>query len=320
MMTGRQENDQKNYWNIQARLGLMPKFAEEWFYHLRANNLSSETCKDFVNKLYQYLSYISGGMYDVSDVTADQITPASIEQYLVSKEDKSNSYQAGIWSCLNNFLGFMSKRGYIAENYIQTQDIKQNNKKDKIERPYIAKEHFKKILRTASKGSQYDPIKRRDKAILLVFMTTGIRKMALGNIDLDDVDFDNGILNIIDKGEKIHEFILTKQTLEAIREWLEIRPYFLKTDTNALFISSKGNRISSTGLYKIVERVTEEALGTGYSPHKLRSGFITTMLEETGDIYLTADAVGHSSIKITQRYDSSVGRGKKRAAEVMKDL
>lgn len=319
-MTGRQENDQKAYANIERKLSLMPKYVTEWYYHLRASGNTAETCKDFMNKICQFLTYADNGRIivrlDPKDITVDVV-----ERFLVSKSDKSNSYQGNLWTCLNNFLTFMESRGYIPENYIKTKNIKRNKRQDNIQRPTITKAQLSQIIRSVSDKSIGDPVKTRDLAILLLFMTTGMRKMALDSIDIDDIDFENGTLTVQDKEKKYHTYQLTQQTIEALQDWIRVRHRLGEyCNTDALFISSHGTRLSGTTLTNIVKRRMQEALGVAYSPHKLRSSFITIMLEETGDIYLTCEAVGHSDIRMTQRYDTNVGRGKRKAVEIMGNL
>lgn len=327
-MLGRTENDLKIKNRIEYKLSLMPNYAEEWYYHLLANRMKASTCYNYINKLYQFLYFIDWSR--TNEIELDELNPQILEKYIISIQSKddmtstSDAYQANTWSCLNNFFEFLKKREYKEYNVMEKAGINKPRVQDEVKRIHLTKEDFSKIIKTVSDNKNGDPIRCRDTAILLLFMTTGMRKTALSCINLNEINLSLSsldVVEIIDKGEKRHHYILTDQTKRALEDWLEVRPILAGGyDDGALFISYQGLRLSGTSIYNIVKKRTKEALGYGLSPHKLRGGFITIMIDETGDIAATCEAVGHQDVRTTQRYFASIGRGKELAANVMGDL
>lgn len=325
-MNGREQLDNKRYQSCQYRLQFLPKYVEEWFTHLRATGKTASTCDIMLGKVSSFLSFVNSNGYFIREVEPKQITADVVERYLVDIKEKvkdgkivktSNAHQQATWSCLKNFLDFMSKRGYISENYIVTQDIKCTNKKDVVDRPYLTGEDFKKIIETTSFKKEWDDIRNRDVAILMVFMNTGIRLSALCSIDIEDIDFEMGFLSVMEKGEKIRKCKLNPKTLEALQDWIKVRPYKLKSEwESALFVSTHGFRINPTSCREAIKKRCKEA-GYELTPHMLRGGYITILQEKTGDINFVCDAVGHSSINTTKRYVRNNGKQSEMAADII---
>jgi len=334
-MNGREEADAKIFNKLECETKWdLPSYVREWYLHLRANHCTAITCQDYLRKVRDYLYSVRP--YEIEEIPRESITAESVESYLLGKQYKydkdgnvvktSNSYQSSIYFCMNNFLEFMAKRKYIPCNYIKEYDIKNTKNKDKVERIHLTKDDFHKIIEKSMENSDFDAGKAREAAILLLLMITGMRRGALCSINLSDFEIeDNKIvgktLSVTDKGEKTHDYILTRQTIKALNNWLEHREFYADNiTTDALFINHSGTRLSNKMVGDIVKQACYNGIGKELSPHKLRAGFITIMIEETGDIMATCEAVGHASVRTTQRYYATNGRGKKMAADIMKDL
>ena len=310
-MSGRIENEIKIEETIQKKLNELPFFVSEWNEHLNAAGTQATTRRDFVNKVGRFLGSIKEDpkQVDVKDLSQNQI-----EKYLIrikTKETKdgivhtSYSYRQSVWTCLNNFFQYLYDVNYIEENYmnkikkIKGSDLNRINDNRKL----LTIEEFNKILWHVSYGIKYDDMKKRDLAIFMIFMTTGMRETALQEINVADIDFENHILIVIDKGNKEHKYYLNEKTMECINNWLEVRNYFTRTKyNNALFISSRGNRMHQNTISKMIRKYSEKALGYSISPHKLRSGLCSILYEEWGDIEKVRRAIGHANIATTQRY------------------
>ena len=195
--------------------------------------------------------------------------------------------------------------------------IKCTNKKDIVERPYLTGEDFGAIIKKVSKGKELDDVRNRDVAIITLFMCTGIRVSALCSIDINDVDLEKGYLTVIDKGEKVRKCKLNDKTVEAIRDWLRVRSYMLKTPwEDALFVSTHGFRINATSVREAIKKRCKEA-DYELTPHMLRGGYITILQEKTGDINFVCDAVGHSNSSTTKRYVRNNGKQSELAADLI---
>ena len=235
-MNGRLENELKIEKTIMNTLSNMPHYATEWYYNLKASNKEISSCNDFINKLKRFLMFISN---DVKNIKPENISLSNTERYFISiqtKKDKfeklvytSNSYQYGIWCALHNFFKFMVSRKYINENYIELIERPKNNDLDRINesRILLTKKDFNKIINSINSGvgsqkakSHQQKFRNRDLSIIMLFMTTGMRREALSEINIEDIDFNDNKLTVIDKGSKRHVYSLSDKVVIIIKEWL----------------------------------------------------------------------------------------------------
>ena len=331
-MQGRLENEMKIQKTIDEVLKSMPEFANEWYLNMRASKKTASSCLDYARKIRRFLEYISDNPINMK---ASEITLSACESYCISCQTKTNdnglivytsdSYQQGIWSALNSFMKFLKKRGYIEYNFMEDIDKPKNRDLDRInsERVLLTQDDFNRILDAAKDGSDFKDgiFNSRDTLIILLFMTTGMRKTALSEINIDDIDFKSGSLTVIDKGNKIHVYRLHDQVSKYARQWIndskQLRTY---KSGDALFVNRYGDRLSPYGIWEIVRKYCDKAIDKKLSPHKLRAGFCSILYDKTHDIEFVRRAVGHSSIKTTQRYIKTNEKEKERAVEIMSDV
>lgn len=333
-MKGRLEVDLAIYKNIEEKIIDYPDYVIDWYFYLKANHQAATTCRDYINKIGVFLRYIND---NILDVTPDMFTPRLVTQYFIKVQYKddgtetSDSYKQGVWSCLNNFFDFLSSREIINGNVLIQAKIKRpkNNDLDRINqnRTMLTQEDFVKILEAVDNGAgskkargyqrQY---RNRDKSIMLIFMTMGIRKMALDEINIDDIDMENRTLYIIDKGNKRLDYYINDITLEALQAWLVDRYYIMGNNTGALFISKEKKRMCGNSIAKLIDKYAYEALGYHISPHKLRSGFVSILYDLRHDAEFCRRAVGHSQISTTLRYIITKNDERENAAKDMCDL
>ena len=159
---------------------------------------------------------------------------------------------------------------------------------------------------------------RRDVAILLMFLGTGIRVSELVGINLSDIDFENNAFQVTRKGGNQTILYFPDQVGDALKRYLaergEIEP--LPGHEDALFLSLQKRRITQRAVENLVKKYAMVAapLKKRLSPHKLRSTFGTNLYQETGDIYLVADVLGHSDVNTTRRHYAAMSEEHKRQA------
>ena len=148
--------------------------------------------------------------------------------------------------------------------------------------------------------------KSRDLAILSLFLGTGIRVSELVGIDIDDVDFNINGFTVTRKGGNQAVLYFPDEVADAIRDYLAQRLEItaLPGHENALFLSLQKKRLGVRSVENMVKKYATLAapLKKRLSPHKLRSTFGTNLYQETGDIYLVADVLGHSDVNTTRRH------------------
>ena len=190
----------------------------------------------------------------------------------------------------------------------------------------LTQNDFNKILAAVDTGvcskkakGYQEKYRNRDRCIMLIFMTTGIRKTALAEININDIDLDNHKLCVMDKGHILHEYYLNDITCDSIKKWVYDRSN-INLNTDALFISRENKRMCGNSITKLVDKYAYNALGYHISPHKLRSGLVSIIYEETGDIEFVRRVIGHSNVSTTQRYIVTDNTEREQTAKIMGDL
>ena len=228
----------------------------------------------------------------------------------------SDSYRNTTWFALNNLFKYHEEAGNISHNFMKI--AKPKAKSDPIKPKYqLTADDFSKMLQKIPGKNPF--VRTRNKAILLVLMTTGMRREALCQIDVDDIDLEKHKIKIIDKGEKEHLYDIESSLEECIKKWLIWRSQ-VKAQSKALFISMEGERLSSNCIYNMVQEDTYNALGKKLSPHKIRAGYCTILYSQTHDIEFVRRAVGQANVSTTQRYIVTDGKEKERAAKILQEL
>jgi len=149
-------------------------------------------------------------------------------------------------------------------------------------------------------------IHSRDLAILEVFYGTGIRLSELVGLNINDLDFHNGLITVVGKGNKERVLPLGKHAIDAIEKYLKFRKEEFGTfrNTNSLFNSSENKRISNRSVqYRIEKYLKLVSKGSKKnSPHVLRHSFATQLLDNGADLESVRALLGHSSLSSTQIY------------------
>ena len=144
-------------------------------------------------------------------------------------------------------------------------------------------------------------IEIRDMAIVELMYSSGLRVSEAININITDFEDDMTFLRVLGKGSKTRLVPLGKFAIKAVENWLNERKK-ISNDTEALFLNSKGGRLS---IRSVQLRLKKMAIKQGLPPihpHMLRHSFATHMLESSGDLRTIQELLGHSSLSTTQIY------------------
>jgi len=147
-----------------------------------------------------------------------------------------------------------------------------------------------------------DFLNARDQAMMEVLYSSGLRLAELISLDVDTIDFANGEVTVTGKGNKTRVVPIGTVALQAINQWLNFRAT-ISTTERALFISTRGNRISPRS---VQDRISKQSLLRGVPqhvhPHMLRHSFASHMLESSGDLRAVQELLGHENLATTQIY------------------
>jgi len=159
--------------------------------------------------------------------------------------------------------------------------------------------------------------KVRDLAIMTLMLGTGIRVSECVGLDIRDVDFNHNGIHIVRKGGNEAVVYFGSEVREALKDYLAERQEVqaLPGHENALFLSLQKRRITVRSVENLVKKYSENVITMKHiSPHKLRSSYGTELYNETGDIYLVADVLGHKDVNTTRRHYAQLEDARRREA------
>lgn len=325
-MNGRKENEAKIMKRVEVILSYAPKYVKDYYYSL--NDKSYMTKYTYLNYIIDFIGFI-GTEYNLNtrDVRCfRKIKTSNINRYINHLEGKSG-IKASRFYGIKNFFDFLVNDEYLENNPCTRASVPKDKEEHKItsltkEEIEIVKEN---ILTGCGKGLA-TPSKRkwvkRDYAIVMLALSLGFRVTSLTEINIEDINFDLNEIKVVEKGNKVRTVKFSDKIKEVLSEWIFARSFILKGEgisTNALFISNQMKRMSVRSVERLVERYTYN-IDKHITPHKLRSTCATNVYNATGDIYLTADILGHSNISNTRRYAQISDERKEKAAAAMDSI
>ncbi len=248
----------------------------------------------------------------IDDITIEDLEKVKLEDihaflsYLSNTHHSKAATRARKASTIRIFFKYLSqKAGLLKINPAQNLE---NPKQDKRLPKYLSLDDSKKLLDAASDEDNRNY--QRDYAITTLFLNCGMRLSELVNINVKDINFSDCKLNVIGKGNKERTIYLNKACMNAIADYLEVKPkqgikHDNKNSEKALFLSERRERISNRTVQHIISKELEKAgLDTRkYSVHKLRHTAATLMYQYGQvDIRALQELLGHESISTTEIY------------------
>lgn len=157
----------------------------------------------------------------------------------------------------------------------------------------------------------------RDLAIVTLFLGTGMRISELVGIDVDDIDFFSNEITITRKGGSQSVIFFGDEVRSALLQYALQRENKKPAEghENAFFLSVQRKRISVAAVENLVKKYANIAVpGKNITPHKLRSSYGSQLYNETGDLYLVADVLGHKDVNTTKKHYAAMSKERKRMA------
>ncbi len=148
-----------------------------------------------------------------------------------------------------------------------------------------------------------DRLSVRDRAIVELFYSSGLRLSELTSLKLGDVDFGDATVRVTGKGRKTRVVPVGKYALDAIKAWLGHRGSIVRGDDSALFLNQRGRPIAPRSIQQRLRTLAlRQGIGTHVHPHMLRHSFASHVLQSSGDLRAVQEMLGHASISTTQVY------------------
>jgi len=143
----------------------------------------------------------------------------------------------------------------------------------------------------------------RDRAIMELFYSSGLRLSELVNLDIESIDLQEKSLRAIGKGNKTRILPIGSKAAEALAGWIKKRVEMADLEEDALFVSKRGTRISTRSIQQRLDHWRKkQGLEQHIHPHKLRHSFASHILESSGDLRAVQELLGHADISTTQIY------------------
>lgn len=277
----------------------MEQFLKEFITVLRyEKNLSDNTTESYqrdINKLVEFLEKKS-----ITDL--DKVDSKIISQFfnIQRKEGLSSSTTARYMTSIKRFFQFLEDNNYIHKNPTITLS------KVKISRKLPEVLSFYEVDKILQMPKVDDVAGLRDKAILELLYSSGLRVSELINLKINDLFFDDEIVRVLGKGSKERIVPMGSSAIEWIKKYLlHSRPSLEKKmkSQNHLFLNKKGTKLSRMAIWQIVDKYSKEAgIEKEVHPHIFRHSFATHLLEGGADLRAVQEMLGHADISTTQIY------------------
>jgi len=282
----------------------MIEYIKKYLYYLSSErNYSSHTVSAYegdLNQFYEFLKrHFSGMPFKVANI--DQVT---IRLFLgdLLENGRSKSSVARKLVAVRSFLKYLVKLNVIKHN--AGLNVVSPRLPKKL--PYFLDEASVERMMAIPDCSVMEGL--RDRAILELLYSTGIRLAELIQLNLDQVDFMNDTIKIFGKGRKHRIVPIGRKAREAIKQYLKERDKKLyviikEEDRKALFLSARGKRMYPKGIFRIVNKyISAVSEIEKKSPHVLRHTFATHLLNRGADLRAVKELLGHESLSTTQLY------------------
>ena len=271
-------------------------------YLTKVKQASANTVSSYIRDIRQFAQWLNENEgIDVVDATQPNIT--GYLSYLES-DGRSAATVSRCLASLKNFYSYVVSTGFLESMPVVDVHIERGEKK----MPQILTSREIELL--LAQPACVDPKGYRDKAMLEVMYATGIRVTELINLDVSDVNIEQGIIKCAG-AKKTRAIPLYPAALRALSAYLkDIRSLMLADPTEtALFVNINGARMSRQGFWKILKHYQAAAhIEKEITPHTLRHSFAVHLLENGADLGSLQELMGHSDISSTQMYTHLVNQ------------
>ncbi len=339
-----EQKDAENVKRLREVLTTLPSFVSDYF---RATEMSTST-KTRLSYAYDIRIFFRFlvernplfRQYQTSDFTyedLDKLQAVDIEEYKEYLKLYQKEEDCGGVDITNGERGMKRKMSALRSlfAYLYRYELIKNNPVVLVDMPKL---HDKAIIRlepdetarlldfiehggddlTGQKKNYYEKTKERDLAIVTLLLGTGIRVSECVGLDLTDIDFNTNGIRVIRKGGSEMIVYFGDEVEKALKDYINgsrklITP--LEGHENALFYSTQRRRIGVQAVENLVKKYSRQVTPLKkITPHKLRSTYGTTLYQETGDIYLVADVLGHKDVNTTRKHYAAQDEARRRSA------
>lgn len=274
-----------------------PDLAEFLTYLTIEKGLAVNTRGAYRRDIEKYLNFL-----EASDLNLGRVRPENVTVFLDSmkKQGRAPASMARMVASLRAFHKFLAFENRVETN--PTSDLRAPKKHLRL--PGVLS--IEQVQALLDQPFPRSPAGRRDKAIIEVLYSCGLRISELVSLDMRDLDFEGGYLTCLGKGSKQRLVPFGGAAREALEDYLGLRKVLQKENyrEQAVFLNIKGRRLSRQSGWKITRKYAETVGIKNLYPHSLRHSFATHLLKGGADLRAVQEMLGHASISTTQIYTS----------------
>jgi integrase/recombinase XerC len=271
-------------------------------YLLVEKNASPNTLDGYLNDITQFREFLtqSGHAVESSSIQIEKIDRLAVRSfmgYLYEKKYSATTMRRKL-STLSSFFRFLCREGHVKNNVANT--VPAPRMESKLPAYFSVDDMFR--LLQLPQGEGFLPV--RDRALLELFYSCGLRISELVGLTLENTNLDSRMVKVLGKGGKERLLPLGRQCVEALKTYLKARmDKTQKSGTDQLFLNHRGAGITVRGVRKVVDKYIKlGSFAGGVSPHSIRHSFATHLLEGGADLRSIQELLGHSSLSTTQKY------------------
>ncbi|HNX16186.1 MAG TPA: tyrosine recombinase [Bacilli bacterium] len=288
----------------------MNRPAKEFLNHLKdERNYSLETVDSYRRDIEKFFAFL-----EKEGILMDQVNLLVIRNFLSQEMQNGVSKRSckRRLSALRHFYSYLVNMDYVSANPFALITAPRT---DKRYPHFLYQEQISDLLSANSRRE--DELALRDQAILMMLYYCGTRASELVNLDVQDINLKTRMARVFGKGRKERLLPFTNECRDAISVYIQEQRGVLlaksKEMTPALFLSDKGQRLTTRGLEFILTNI-EKKTGDyfGLHPHIFRHSFATHLLENGADLRVIQELLGHASINATQVYTHVTEEAKKK--------
>ncbi len=278
----------------------MHKDLENYLQYIQAEGKSPCTQIAYARDLRQFVGFVQARSTGTVEIVTAGVP--EIRDWLRQLHDKGvgNRSLARKIAALNSFYSYLKRTGRVAVNPMDR--IKRPRFEKKLPR-YFTEEEMLQLLELPDAESKFG---RRNRAILELLYSSGLRISELADLRLSDLDLQRGLARVIGKGSKTRLVPVGRAAIRALQDYLPVRAE-LRTDESSerVFLTRSGKDFDQRQLTGILDRYFRQiAQQKGYSPHTLRHSFATHMLKNGADLRAIQEMLGHANLSTTEIYTS----------------
>lgn len=273
-------------------------FLEAFITYLRVErNCSSHTQKAYATDIRMFEEYLSGLGEGLTPVDCDKDVVRCWVADLMDKGCAVNSVCRKL-SALRAFFSYLKEQGKIAENPMLAIVAPKKRKPLPV---FLKEEEIDELLDGVDSDSDY--IYKRNKTIIACFYEMGLRLSELCGLNISDVDWYENQVKVCGKRGKERIVPFGSGLRRTLQEYVVDRDGVAGQNEDALFVSSRGCRISSSQVYRLVrEQLSQVATVKRKGPHTLRHTFATAMLNNDAELSAVKELLGHEQLATTEVY------------------